>query len=353
VRPNADRRTGIRRNELPVTRAARQRQNAFAVGLLLSLLFHLVILVLALQQLSPVYNLPEEASPPMEAQIVQMEEPPPPPEVVPKYTPPKEVVTPPPVVVPPPKPESPKPQPPQPTPAPPPPPAPTPPVAVARPLPAPQEAPKPLPTTTPKPAPRPTPAPPAITAPPAPTAPPVAKATPAPPTALNLKIHKPKEEAPASVPSLPFAPSPSPPATAESGGTPRTSAPAGEPELGGSRLRGLSPYPPGTFPSGGGGIRGSLVGCANAEAVRLSPEERAKCNARFGVEIGGAPALDPIPAAKRAAFDRAAERDSASQRYRDSAAAGRGQNSPNATLSGRNSGETPTGPASVIPTSPP
>ena len=60
------------------------------------------------------------------------------------------------------------------------------------------------------------------------------------------------------------------------------------------------------MPSGGSGLRGSLVGCANAESVRLSSVERAHCNERFGVEITRAPVLDGINPAKRAAFDKAA-----------------------------------------------
>ncbi|MEO7026080.1 MAG: hypothetical protein ABI056_00840, partial [Caulobacteraceae bacterium] len=85
----------------------------------------------------------------------------------------------------------------------------------------------------------------------------------------------------------------------------------------GQRGVGLSTLPYGFMPSGGSGLRGTLVGCANAEAVRLSAAERDKCNERFGVEIGDAPKLDAI-AAKRAAFDRAAARDIREQKYRNS-----------------------------------
>jgi hypothetical protein len=72
------------------------------------------------------------------------------------------------------------------------------------------------------------------------------------------------------------------------------------------------------MPSGGGGLRGTLVGCANAEAVRLSAAERDKCNERFGVDIGAAPKIDGISASKRAAFDKAAASQEADRRYRAS-----------------------------------
>jgi hypothetical protein len=70
------------------------------------------------------------------------------------------------------------------------------------------------------------------------------------------------------------------------------------------------------MPGGGAGLRGSLIGCANAEAVSLSAVERARCNARFGAEAGSAPALDLMSPAKRAAFDKAASENEANRRYR-------------------------------------
>ena len=72
------------------------------------------------------------------------------------------------------------------------------------------------------------------------------------------------------------------------------------------------------MPSGGGGLRGTLVGCANSEAVRLSGAEHDKCNERFGQEIGAAPKLDPLSPAKRAAFDKAAASQEGDRRYRAS-----------------------------------
>ena len=85
--------------------------------------------------------------------------------------------------------------------------------------------------------------------------------------------------------------------------------------IGGSRLSGLSPYPYGAMPSGGLGLRGTLVGCANAAAVNLSSVERAKCNERFGEEASQAPVLDGIDPAKRERFDKAAERQEEERRH--------------------------------------
>jgi hypothetical protein len=155
--------------------------------------------------------------------------------------------------------------------------------------------------------------------PPTPAPPKPAPAAAPTPSALRLNLHKSDKAAPANVPTLPL---PAAPAFAAPRGGLPDSAPGGEPPLGGSRLSGLNPYPNGTFPSGGSGLRGSLVGCANSEAVRLSAVEREKCASRFGSEVGLAPALDPIPAAKRAAFDRAAARDEADRRYREGSPVG-------------------------------
>jgi hypothetical protein len=60
------------------------------------------------------------------------------------------------------------------------------------------------------------------------------------------------------------------------------------------------------------------VGCANADAVRLTPSERARCNERFGASAASAPVLDPISPAKRGDFDRSAAQNAADRRYRDS-----------------------------------
>jgi hypothetical protein len=72
------------------------------------------------------------------------------------------------------------------------------------------------------------------------------------------------------------------------------------------------------MPSGGPGLRGTLVGCANADAVRLTRAERTKCNERFGMEMDVAPRLDSMTPARRAAFDRENDRNEAGRRYRNS-----------------------------------
>jgi hypothetical protein len=71
------------------------------------------------------------------------------------------------------------------------------------------------------------------------------------------------------------------------------------------------------LPNGGPGLRGSLVGCANAQAVGLSAVERAHCESRFGAAAANAPHLDGIPPDRRAAFDREAERNDRDRAYRD------------------------------------
>ena len=129
---------------------------------------------------------------------------------------------------------------------------------------------------------------------------------------MHLNIHRPDKDAPATVPTLPFAPAPPPRAAGGAAAVPS----GGEPSLGGSRLTGLTPYPYGAMPSGGSGLRGTLVGCANAEAVSLSAAERARCNERFGASASSAPALDSISPAKRALFDKAAASQEADRKYR-------------------------------------
>lgn len=118
-----------------------------------------------------------------------------------------------------------------------------------------------------------------------------------------LNLHKPTREVPSNIPTLPLAPG------GEKGGGALAGGGGGAPgAASGSRLNGLSPYPYGALPSGGPGLRGTLVGCANAEAVNLSSVERARCNARFGEEAARAPVLDGIDPAKRARFDKTADK---------------------------------------------
>jgi hypothetical protein len=294
-----------------------------AIALVLSLACHAILLGVVINQVPPDYTLPEPAAPAMEVEIVSMPPMPPitPPKIEPPKAQPKPTPSPPPTPTPPkpapPKPEPPKPQPPKPeppkpelprpAPAKPEPPKPTPPKL--SPLPAPVA---PAPTPTPRPAPKPQAA--VVQAPPAPSQA-VAKPAPAAPVSRPsaLNIHKPAKEAPANVPTLPMAPSAGP---AGNPGSPASAAAAAS--AGGaaeSRLNGLNPFPYGTMPSGGPGLRGTLVGCANADAVRLSGAERAHCNERFGEDMTHAPVLDPISRTKRADFDKAAKREEAEHKY--------------------------------------
>jgi hypothetical protein len=101
------------------------------------------------------------------------------------------------------------------------------------------------------------------------------------------------------------------------------------------------------MPNGGGGLRGTLIGCANAEAVSLSAAERARCNEHFGSEAATAPAIDSMSPTKRAGFDKAAEKQDRSLRYLDSTPTGRTANHP------LSPDGTSRGPGSVIATEPP
>ncbi len=287
----------------------RQRRNAFALAI--STAAHLVFLGLVINTSSIPYDLPlpppapEPPSPAMEVEIVRL----------PTPIPPKAEATPQPSPAAPPvnwpKPER---------------------MRVLPPLP-PSATPAPTPAPTPQPAAAKTP-PPLAAAPPAPTptpaplrkltlaqrklieaaaqaasAAPVARAAPL--GALN--IHIPALAPPAGVPTLPLAGTPG-------AGRPNLAGTAGGARAGGAggqRGVGLSPFPYGYLPSGGSGLRGTLVGCANAEAVRLSAAERDRCAERFGVEIGAAPKLDPI-AGSRAGFDKAAAREERERKYRAS-----------------------------------
>jgi hypothetical protein len=140
-------------------------------------------------------------------------------------------------------------------------------------------------------------------------APPAAPAPPAPAAPIRLNIHKPEKEAPGNVTPLPFAP-------AVSAAGSKTPTPSGEPDLGGSRLSGLNPYPAGSMPGGGTGLRGTLVGCANSDAVSLSATERARCNERFGSAARSAPVFDSMSPAKRAQFDKAVADEDTKRAYR-------------------------------------
>ena len=314
----------------------RQRRNA--TGLVTSVVLHLFVLGLIVSQRPPDFDLmssravPEPVTPaPQPAMDVRIMKLAAPPKIVPPALPsapiptrrpappqqpqpePQPVVPPHPKVLPP-TPAAPVPTPVQQAPAP------------SRPVPTP--VPSPIPTPSPqKPAPAPRPAP-ARTASEVKAAPSPTPTTAKPGAALKatatmpLNIHKAAQAAPAGVATLPMAPA------AAAAGRPAgpTTAQSGAP--GGSRLNGLNPYPYGFMPSGGGGLRGTLVGCANAEAVKLSGAERDKCNERFGVDIAGAPKIDSIPAGKRSTFDKAAATDAAWGKYRASGLAPTGPSLP-------------------------
>lgn len=290
-----------------------------AIGLVLSAALHAILLGIIINQAPPEYQFRETVVPPpaMNVEIVSL--PPMPPIEPPKVEPPKAKPQPQPTPAPPPKPTPPKneqpklepakPQPPKPAPAKPTPAKPSPPKP--SPLPAPV-APSPTPTSRPAPKPQAT----------------VIKSTPIQASVQAapvehpspLKIHKALQAAPTGVPILPMAPAAGPTGKPGSAAGATAASPGTTGTAGTSRLSGLSPYPYGAMPSGGPGLRGTLVGCANAEAVRLSGAERAHCNERFGVDISHAPALDAIPRAKRAEFDKAADRQEADRKYRDATA---------------------------------
>jgi hypothetical protein len=309
----------------------KRRRDAIALGA--SAAFHIIVLAFVINETVSPYSLPTPEQPPIEVQIFPQEEippppvqkvvippkikqelekqapPPPPPQTQP--TPPKpQIQTPAPIAPPkivPPKPSPPapaQPSPPAPQAARPAPPRPNP--IPAAPTPAKAPAP-PAPSPSPSPAPSPAPAPSvAVTLPSTVTAKQPAPQVELRPSKLNL--HKTNREVPQGVPTLPLSPPGGPSAaggpTAGGGG----GAPGGGAPGAGSRLNGLSPYPYGALPSGGPGLRGTLVGCANAEAVNLTSVERAHCNERFGEEAAKAPTLDGMDPAKRARFDKAADK---------------------------------------------
>ena len=273
-----------------VTSATSSTRTGLALGI--SAVLHLALVLLLLFDQTLPYDLPTPPAPPIEMEIERIPEPitlPPPP------IPPTQAQIPVPIV-----PVPPIPKPPMTTavrpvaqtqaapPAPP----------IARALSIPTFTPIPTPVITPAPTPSQTAAAAAAVVAPSPAIP-------------RLNIHKPEKQAPAGVLTLPMAPAP---AQRAGGGQPLGGE---EPGLGSSRLKGLTPFTYGPMPSGGPGLRGSLVGCANAEAVALSSVERAHCNERFGVDAARAPGLDLIPREKRAAFDKSADRQNSWKAYRD------------------------------------
>jgi len=324
-----------------VTRATLSRRNSLALAL--SALFHVVLVAVLLSGNYRPYDLPTPPSEPIEMEIERVPEPeiiPPPPIERQKITPqpptPERPVPKPPVVTPP-----------IPTPVPTPSPQPAPIVAKVRPV-TPVQAIKPSPLAAkavPNPSLAPVPTPvftpaPVVAAPPKPAQ--AVSSAPA-TTQTHLNIHKSEKDAPAGVATLPMAPSP----TAPRSGAPGPSGGPQEAGMNSSRLKGLSPFPPGSLPSGGPGLRGSLVGCANSQAVGLSSVERARCAARFGVDVARAPHLDGMSPDKRSAFDREINKADAWRSYRDNIPANGTDPGPNGM--GRLGSSTPESDLQAIP----
>jgi hypothetical protein len=257
----------------------------------------------------PMRQEPEEA---VQVQIVPQPEPVPPPVFVPHIQPQVQPTPTPPSPPPQPQPTPPKPQPPTPArPTPQPVQTPTAPVAAT---------PKPTPTPTPRPAPSPTP-----------LAPPTPAPTPGPPKVVSqssmvrsqaqistpapkLVLHKSKEQgaplAPSvAIPGAVFAP--------PTGPAPLGGASGGAPGSG----NGLG-LPGGALPGFGGGLRGSALGCANADALHLSAAERAHCAQAFGEGARESPVMSAIDASKRQELDHEAAAAAAAQKYRDSTPGG-------------------------------
>ncbi|MGH6986859.1 MAG: hypothetical protein ACRED9_08510 [Caulobacteraceae bacterium] len=269
-----------------------------SLAFVLSAGFHLLFIALFIYDFTPELRLPSPAPAPMQVEIVPPENQPPP--IVIQVEPAKTIPLPPKIqrqTAPPPSPVTakaetpPKPQPPIPVPT-----APRPEavqrftapkaVSLARakvnlstPTAATNFKAAPIPQAAPTPAP--------------------AQAAKAAPRTLELHLHESPRKAPPGVAGLPLAPSPS-----------RSSAagPAGQ------GRSGLSSLPYGVMPSGGSGLRGSLIGCANAQAVGLSQVERAHCADRFGEDMADAPRLDQISPARRAEFDKTADKQERERR---------------------------------------
>ena len=134
--------------------------------------------------------------------------------------------------------------------------------------------------------------------------------------APHIVLHRNRNEA-----GAPLAPSVSIPGAVEAAPQQASGAPAGGGAPGGPGAGGGG-LPAGSLPGFGGGLRGSVLGCANAAALHLSKEEQAKCDEAFGSGTRESPQMDPIGATKRSEIDRQAASEAAAQRYRDSTPAG-------------------------------
>jgi hypothetical protein len=263
----------------------------------------------------PLHAEPEEA---VQVQIVPQPEEIPPPVILPPI--PRQQPTPQPPSLPPtpqPQPTPPKPQPPTPERA-----TPQPVQTPTAPVAAPQK-------TAPAPAPKPAPAP-------SPLAPTTPAPAPGPPKAVStsqlvksqaqvstqapkILLHRPKEQgsefAPSvSIPGAVFAP-PTGPAPSAAGPAGGGGAPAGG-------LPGGTGLPGGALPGFGRGLRGGVLGCANAEALHLSAAEKARCAEAFGEGARESPQMSAIDSSKRQELDRESAAAAAAQKYRDSTPSG-------------------------------
>jgi hypothetical protein len=149
-----------------------------------------------------------------------------------------------------------------------------------------------------------------------PRAPPTASGRPSPPQPIRLH-RRPQPFLPPEVPTLPVAPTPAPaPAAAPA---PKT-LPAAHP----------APQPEGPKGDVRTALRGSYVGCANADAVGLNRNEREVCDEKFGKGAKDAQFAGlGLGADKQRLFDAAAAKKESDLRYKqapvvESSAAGTG-----------------------------
>ncbi|MBV9994384.1 MAG: hypothetical protein JO127_04145 [Caulobacteraceae bacterium] len=285
-----------------MAQSRRRHARRDALVFLGSLLAHALVFFFAARELTIPFRLPRAQEPAFQVEIQPPETPiiPPPPEVVPRPQPtPKPQAQPqpaPPVTAPP----APTPQPPAATTAPA--------KAAVNPAPAPAPRAAELPTPLAPPAAAPQPGPPQET----PQAPKVA-IQPKVITAPTLRLHRSNQEnasplaPPVSIPGAVFA----------QPGPPQGAGPQGAGPKGAGAVAGGAGLPGGVLPGFGGGLRGSLLGCIDQSAAKLSAEEKARCAERLGEGVKVAPAMDPIGASRRQVLNDQAARQSAADKYRD------------------------------------
>jgi hypothetical protein len=138
-------------------------------------------------------------------------------------------------------------------------------------------------------------------------------------SAPHIVLHKSRDQgAPLgptlNLPGATFAPPPQ--ATAGGGSGSPGGAGGGSGGLTGGGL------PGGALPGFGRGLRGGLLGCANAAALHLSAAEQARCDEAFGDGARESPRMDPIDASRRTQFDHEAAQEEQARKYRDSTPAG-------------------------------